>query len=184
MFIVTFLSTFIVTFLSTLLVTIPISAVIGLVLYILGGIGIMKLSQKLGMNGGALGWVPYARFYQLGKIADELQRASFPEKKDAHWRVWLLVCFIAQMIPVLGSIAYVVVLSICSYKIFRELAYTSKTWMTVLSVIFPFLTNCIIFIVLGSSKKYPVPSPEYAAYLAQWENAGYNGSGDWQEVSQ
>jgi hypothetical protein len=71
----------------------------GLASYILRGLAIFNMSKARGFEYGWLGFIPYARDYQLGQIAGEIE---FGNKKIKNTGVWL----------VLAPILYNVVVSV------------------------------------------------------------------------
>lgn len=67
------------------------------VFYIFNAIGLYTLSKRRGYDKPWLAWIPFARAYLLGKIADNINVCS--NKKTAN-RIWTLIA------DVLGSITY------------------------------------------------------------------------------
>ncbi|MBE6565381.1 MAG: hypothetical protein E7655_08940 [Ruminococcaceae bacterium] len=62
---------------------------IGIALYILGGVGQMKLAQKLDVPNGWLAFIPFAKFYLLGKLADFTPDGRMKQSRLRHILLWL-----------------------------------------------------------------------------------------------
>ena len=65
-----------------------VTAVCALTLYVLRGIGLMRIAKKLGVKRRYLAWIPYANAYLLGECAEKsIERNG---KKPARWGLILL----------------------------------------------------------------------------------------------
>ena len=74
-----------------------VALVVGLTRYILRGIAIYKLSAQQNIPNGWLGFIPYAKDYQLGTIAGEIE---FGNKKIQNTGLWLV------LMPILYGLAF------------------------------------------------------------------------------
>ena len=48
-----------------------LGGIIGLALYILNGIGIMKMSQSLNLRNGWLAFIPFANIFAFGRVGEQ-----------------------------------------------------------------------------------------------------------------
>ena len=73
--------------------------------YILVALANMKIAKKLGVKDGFLAFIPYAKTYLFGKLAEKDGEINHPEKKPIKWSVILLVARIAfELLLILGVI--------------------------------------------------------------------------------
>lgn len=75
-----------------------LGAIIGIVFYILNGIAFYAIAKNRGYNRPWLAWIPFAKEYLKGAIADDI---SYRTGKSTQFRVWILVGIIVAK---LGSI--------------------------------------------------------------------------------
>lgn len=59
--------------------------------YLAQGFSFLKISKKLGLRHGWMGFVPYACYYQMGKFVEEDDKRNHPEKKGLKWSIFLPV---------------------------------------------------------------------------------------------
>jgi len=69
----------------------------GILNYVFRGVGILKMSQNRGISGGALGFVPIAHRYQLGKLAGNIEFGNKKINNPGLWEVLLPI--------ILGAVA-------------------------------------------------------------------------------
>ena len=50
--------------------------------YVISGVSLLKISKKLGVEKGWLGFVPMANYWLLGRLAEEDGKRYHPEKKQ------------------------------------------------------------------------------------------------------
>lgn len=105
-----------------------IGSAIGLVLYILNALGIMKMSASLNISNGWFGFIPILSVFQLGRIG---QRYILRDgRKSAKFGIWLLVLEISKFI--LGIVLAVAnALFIYSTITFAEDAVLNDTSMSI-----------------------------------------------------
>ncbi|MBQ8399438.1 MAG: hypothetical protein IJX08_05645 [Clostridia bacterium] len=58
-----------------------------MIYYVVQGVTCIKISQKLGVSKGWMGFIPFACYYLVGKLAEEDNKRYSPEKKGKKWRV-------------------------------------------------------------------------------------------------
>ena len=87
---------------------------IALGMYLLQGFSLMKISKKLGIPKGWRGFIPFADYYLMGKIAEEDTKRYHPEKKVTKWSKIFLFCQIA--LGVLLTV-WVVVFMVCYFAL-------------------------------------------------------------------
>ncbi len=92
-----------------------ISSVLGLVVYIGTSYGIHTMSATCGMSDPWLAWIPYARIYQFGALADRCsEKQSGRKSRFRHWLVGLeiatTVLAAAAMVWVFVSFAFDIIL--------------------------------------------------------------------------
>jgi len=82
-----------------------LAAAVGLVLYILGGIGQMKMAEKLGVPNGWLAFIPVANIWLLGKMADFTPIGLQKQSKLRHVLLWGTVGLLA--LPLLLALLFI-----------------------------------------------------------------------------
>ena len=84
---------------STLIIMWSVLSLSGLVNYILRGLGIMKLSERFGLDKGWLGFIPIASEYQLGAMAGDIQLGKKQVKNPGLWLILLpIISFVSFFI--------------------------------------------------------------------------------------
>jgi len=76
-----------------------VAIVVSIVSYVLKGLGILNMSKARGLSNGWLGFIPYARNYQLGKVAGEIELG---DKKITNMGLWMLLA------PILYTAVFVI----------------------------------------------------------------------------
>jgi len=95
------------------IVVLALVAILGIVMYILRGMAIYRMSQARGLKNGWLGFIPYVMYYQLGSIAGEIELGN---KKIKNTGLWLLlmpilygaVLFISYLIMLIPIVAKII----------------------------------------------------------------------------
>ena len=88
---ITFFASFIPMFFS-------FASLIELAFYIIGSIGLYSMANNTGMKNPWLAWIPVAREYLLGSLADRYNCTS--RQKKTSFAIWLTVASVIQL-PVL-----------------------------------------------------------------------------------
>ncbi|MBQ8236345.1 MAG: hypothetical protein IJZ37_06670 [Clostridia bacterium] len=96
------------------IIYVMIMGAIALGMYLLQGFSLMKISKKLGIPKGWRGFIPFADYYLMGKIAEEDTKRYHPEKKVTKWSKIFLFCQIA--LGVLLTV-WVVVFMVCYFAL-------------------------------------------------------------------
>ena len=91
---ITFFASFIPMFFS-------FASLIELAFYIIGSIGLYSMANNTGMKNPWLAWIPVAREYLLGSLADRYNCTS--RQKKTSFAIWLTVASVIQL-PVIGFI--------------------------------------------------------------------------------
>lgn len=77
--------------------------------YVISGVSLLKISKKLGVEKGWLGFVPMANYWLLGKLAEEDGKRYHPEKKPKKWsKIYLTVGIVYLVLALLLSSAFLV----------------------------------------------------------------------------
>ena len=100
--------------LSLFAVTLLVSGIIGLLLYIFNGIGLMKMSNSLGLKHGWISFIPVANIYALGRVAQNYVKKD--GRKSAKLGAALLTLYIIMFVI---SIIFFVFLGIALVTVFQ-----------------------------------------------------------------
>ena len=65
-------------------------------LFVLNGLGIYKMSQKLNISAGWLGFIPIISVFATGRVAEKYQKRD--GKPSAKFSIWLLITYILSLI--------------------------------------------------------------------------------------
>lgn len=155
---------------------------VSLAIYILIGFSLMKIAEKLNIENSWLGFIPFARYYLIGKIAEKSDEVCNTEKKHKWSKILLwceiisgiLTCLISissffAFIPYIGWLICLIVALPCGlvkivlsvptyfayYKIFKFMAgKDNAVWMLILSIFFD-IAVAVLFAVFAFSDQYP-----------------------------
>ena len=98
-----------------------IMMIVGVVLYILSSIGLMKMAEKRKFENPVMAWIPFARTFLCGKIADDV---CYRTGKKTNYRKILLGLEIAvvtvTMLFVVGIVGYAVDIDNRYPEVFEE----------------------------------------------------------------
>lgn len=100
--------------LSLFAVTFLVSGILGLLLYIFNGIGLMKMSNSLGLKNGWISFIPVANIYALGRVAQNYVKKD--GRKSAKLGAALLTLYIIMFVV---SIVFFVFLGIALVSVFQ-----------------------------------------------------------------
>ncbi len=119
-------------------VSIAVSLLVGLVLYILQGIGLFKMSKALGLSSPWISFIPFANMFALGRIAQKYVKRD--GKPSAKFSVWLLVLYIVYFILaiVLIALLFMFIFSIIGYAtdaIVDESALTAEMFSGLIPIV-------------------------------------------------
>lgn len=126
------------------------------VIYIINGIALQRIAEKLNIDNSFLAWIPIGNAYLLGKIAgDELDFFGFNVPSLSIVLPVLSVAVgITSNIPYLGLLVAIITF-IVNVMTFNKIAKIFKpeqaSMYTVLSVIFPFVSP-FLFLSLSNAK--------------------------------
>lgn len=126
------------------------------VIYIINGIALQRMAEKLNIDNSFLAWIPIGNAYLLGKIAgDELDFFGFNVPSLSIVLPVLSVAVgITSNIPYLGLLVAIITF-IVNVMTFNKIAKIFKpeqaSMYTVLSVIFPFVSP-FLFLSLSNAK--------------------------------
>ena len=73
-----------------------ITFLVQIALFVLNGLGIYKMSQKLNISAGWLGFIPVVSVFATGRVAEKYQKRD--GKSSAKLSIWLLITYIAALI--------------------------------------------------------------------------------------
>ena len=155
---------------------------ISLALYLLTGFSMMKIAEKLNIENGWFGFIPFASSYLCGKMAEKSDETYKTEKKRQWSKIllWcdiisgilallLLVASVIALIPYIGWIICIITTAlftpvilllavptyIAYYKIFKLMAGgNNAVWMLILRI-FIDAAKAILFAVFAFSDSYP-----------------------------
>lgn len=142
--------------------------IIGLPLYILGSLGLMKMAQNRGIENPWLAWIPVANAYILGRILKDVDVFHYNiGKLEMVLPLGLVASGILGRIPLIGwllSIAIFIVTIFVFIKLYKMYAPANYVLYTVLSVIglFP-----IFVFIVRNNVPYEVPSVGKSIFQAQ-----------------
>lgn len=134
--------------------------VLGIICYIIGALGLMKIGQKAGVENAWLAWIPIANMYVLGKIIRNLSIGSYTiSNPEVILPVGAAAACVLSFVPVIGwliSIAYAIIALFALYKLYRMYNEKNAVLFLVLSIIIPFLTAFFIFSFRDKTPNYTV----------------------------
>ncbi len=156
---------------------------IGLILYIFGAIGLMKMAQKKQIPNAWLAFIPIGNAYILGSI---IEPVSLGQTKIPNARYILLITIALATIsgiPVIGQIIGLlaaIIFFIALYKLYEMYAPDKAVLFLVLSILLGFLTPIFIFVLRNKEpKKSDIVRKEETEqktdYLEQTIKDGVNG---------
>ena len=128
-------------------------SIIGIAMYVLFSLGLMKLAENKGIENPWLAWIPIANMYILGLIVKEVD--VFGQKITKLELVLPISCAIGLFaaIPVIGQLlvlAYGIFMIFVLLKLFKMYRPEQAVLYTVLSVILG-LFSIFIFIIRNDS---------------------------------
>ena len=80
--------------------------------YILQGLGYMRICKKVGVDKGWMAFVPVANLYLMGQIAEKSDRVAYPEKEPRKWSRLLLGLSIGTLAASAVMSAFMVVIAV------------------------------------------------------------------------
>lgn len=131
-----------------------ISAILGLLLYIFNGIGLMKMSNSLGLKHGWISFIPVANIYALGRIAQNYVKQD--GRKSAKLGAALLTLYIIMFVIsivffIFLGIALVTVFQLAGGAVIEDTVMNVEMFSSFIPVIvfyFVFLAVAIAYIVV------------------------------------
>lgn len=116
-------------------------------LWFLYSYGLYKIAKKRGDNLAFLAFIPYVSLYTIGKIAGPMKIYKIEISKPEYI---LPLIILSMYLPLTGSIS--VILFIITYnsflsKIYKRTCYNLYYFLTIVSIIFPFLQPIILFAI-------------------------------------
>ena len=103
-----------------------------LTLYVLGALGLSRLAKNRGMTNGFWAWIPYARFWLLGAVADNIGECT---SRITHWRTIMIALVAGSLATKL--ISQVTTLTMDTYSLVSSSASAINTtgfWLPLLLV--------------------------------------------------
>jgi len=95
-----------------------IGGAVRLVLYILNALGIMNMSDSLGINLSWLGFIPVASLFQMGRIGERYVKRD--GRPSAKFSIWLLISGILMAILAILLVVFTVVFVISTMSYAEE----------------------------------------------------------------
>ncbi len=149
-----------------------IFAVIGLALWIIGSLGLMKMAQNRGIENAGLAWIPIVGHpLILGRLVPEISLFG-GTVSQLHVVLPVAVGVLAvlsgpiAMIPVLGalvvfaaSILYAIIYFVTLYNLYKSYRPSSATLFLVLSIIFQFMPGIFWFVMRNDRPAYIPAAP-------------------------
>lgn len=162
---------FFIIFGTIILVALLVAAAVGLALYILESIGLYHIARCRGIENPFLAWIPIARMYLLGSVADQIERH---EGRTSRYSLILLICgcvafglgVITGLTESVGIFSFgaIIVSSVFTYlsyyRIFKAHAPEKATLFLVLSILFG-LGPVFLFAVKNRVPTDMAPPPQY-----------------------
>ena len=84
-------------------------------LYLLNGFGLMKIAEKLGMQNGYYAFIPFLRYWYLGKIAENCDERA--DQKPAKWSALYLA---ATIVTSAASVVFIVMYFAFYFSLFAS----------------------------------------------------------------
>lgn len=116
-------------------------------LWLLYSFGIYKMAKKRDDNLAFLAFIPYFSFYTIGKIVGPIKIYSIEITKPEY----LLPAIILSMyLPFTGTISvilFVIIYNTFLAKIYKRTCYNLYYFLTIVSILFPFLQPIILFAI-------------------------------------
>ena len=109
-------------------------ASIGILVYLLMALGLMKMADNKGIENPWLAWIPIANVWIIGKIVETIEIGS---RKFENAEIILLVGAFVGAIPFIGpllSFAYTVLMFIVWFKIFKMYAPGREVLYLIISI--------------------------------------------------
>ena len=104
-----------------------LGSIVGIALYVLNGIGIMKMSNSLDISNGWLGFIPFATVFAFGRIGERYIKRD--GTKSAKFSIILLVFYI--LMSVMAVLLTIFLTSfLLTLIVFAEEAISNDTAMT------------------------------------------------------
>jgi hypothetical protein len=136
-----------------------IGVFIGIALYIFFAFSLYKLAQKRGVDLAWLAWIPIAQFYVIGKMVKTVKISTFEVPSlEIVLPVAMLAASLLGGILVIGwliNLAYLVLLVLTAYNLYKQYVPESAILYTVLSI----FGITVPFFFLKFSKMDPVNMP-------------------------
>ena len=131
---------------------------IGIAMYILFSLGLMKMAQNRGLENPWLAWIPIGNFYLAGKLLDNVDIATYNVNKlELVLPIALIGSGLFSAIPLLGqliSLAVFIFMIFVAIKFAKMYAPENYVLYTVLTVLF----SPIMFFVLKNKVAVEVPA--------------------------
>ena len=126
--------------------------IIALIVYILLSLGLYKLAKNAGIENPWLAWIPIANLYILGKLVKNVSLGSLEVPSlEIVLPVASLATMVLGSVPFIGwiiNLAYLILLVLVLYNLFKIYRPEQATLWTVLSIIFSFIGLPAIFIFI------------------------------------
>lgn len=131
---------------TALLALMFIAAIVALVSYVLGGLGLMRMADRLGIKNSFFAWLPVLNFYLLGKIA-------FGQESGLKWILVALLplSVIPGTVGYVFAIAFYVVLAYAGYKIFEKFS-DKAILMTVFNILTGTALSTVFFFAIRNNE--------------------------------
>ncbi|HWP97657.1 MAG TPA: hypothetical protein VN426_12495 [Syntrophomonadaceae bacterium] len=125
-------------FFGTMMIVGVIFVLIGIAMYVLKSIGVMKLADKRGLENSWLGWIPIADLYLLGTIVGEMDLFGYKVTNLAMVAPGAAAgYFVLSFIPFinfLAMIAFAIFMVVFLYNLYKMYSDQAVLY-TILSVI-------------------------------------------------
>lgn len=118
--------------------------------YVAQGVSFMKLSKKLNVPYGWLGFVPVACYYQMGKLAEADNKRYNPEKKGIKWSVLFPVSLGIYNLVLMVALAIYYVTAIIAFGLTNGANNEPSLVILIVVVLFVLivLLNALAFMVI------------------------------------
>lgn len=127
-----------------------IVVVLGIIaMYVISSLGIMNIASKNKIPNAWLAFVPYARYYIIGKLGFEIYPEEGKKNSTLTWVLFGLSCgvlvFSSQDYNYLLRVAVTVFHTIAFYNIFKVLAPKNATGFTIGTVLIEYLGGIFLY---------------------------------------
>ncbi len=130
---------------------IVLCVLIGIALYVLFSIGLMKLAKNKGIENAWLAWIPIGQLYIMGKVIGTFKIFDWEIPKAEMWLplgfVIAVVLFLIPLIKAFVPLSLFLASGFAFYKLFAMYRPKNATLYTLLSMLLGFMGPILVFVI-------------------------------------